>query len=252
MGAGAVELDVQLSRDGELVLTHNINVDAISTSRGCVADFTREELQGLVLLDGDKRPSTERMAAFADVLPMLRRQADTHAGDAGAGIVAVVHIKIFDGFHGDWPGGNLLHRPCPKTDYKAIARKTYEAVESAGLTGRIMFVSFDYRVLDVIRSARSDARVGLLSIRRTPAITAAASRRYDAVALYHDRVQRRDLERARAHGLRVYVWSPTKKQSIEKFATEKGKVGKVDGIITNSIPDAIECVSARQGAGKNR
>jgi len=47
MGVGMVETDVQLTRDGELVLIHDDHVDRTSDGLGPVADFTLSELRAL-------------------------------------------------------------------------------------------------------------------------------------------------------------------------------------------------------------
>jgi glycerophosphoryl diester phosphodiesterase len=49
MGADAVETDLQVTRDGELVLIHDDRVDRTSDGTGPVADFTLAELQALDL-----------------------------------------------------------------------------------------------------------------------------------------------------------------------------------------------------------
>jgi glycerophosphoryl diester phosphodiesterase len=47
MGADAIETDLQITRDGELVLIHDDRVDRTSDGTGPVADFTLAELQAL-------------------------------------------------------------------------------------------------------------------------------------------------------------------------------------------------------------
>lgn len=236
LGAGAVELDVQLSKDGALVLTHNSEINKITASRGCVARFNQDQLQSMTLIDGDKRPSTERLALLDDALRLLQAEAAGRAGNANGGIVAAVHIKVFDGFHGDFSGAIP---PCPKTDYAFIAQKTLISVERAAITDKVIFLSFDHRVLDTIRSINPNAKVGLLSVRHSRAIAVAVARKYDAVALQYKGIQRKDLLRARASGLLVYVWTPTEKRSLADFMSQESRVGLVDGIITDSIPNAL-------------
>jgi glycerophosphoryl diester phosphodiesterase len=47
MGAGGLELDVQLCKDGEAVVIHDFTVDRTTDGRGQVKDFTLTELQSL-------------------------------------------------------------------------------------------------------------------------------------------------------------------------------------------------------------
>ena len=46
-GADGIELDVRLTRDGELVLMHDDSVDATTNGSGRVADLTLAEIQSL-------------------------------------------------------------------------------------------------------------------------------------------------------------------------------------------------------------
>ena len=47
--ADGVELDVQLSKDGELVVIHDETIDRVSDGSGYVRDYTLEELSGFIL-----------------------------------------------------------------------------------------------------------------------------------------------------------------------------------------------------------
>lgn len=46
-GADGIELDVQLTRDGQVVVMHDSQVDRTTQGRGCLADLTLAEIQGL-------------------------------------------------------------------------------------------------------------------------------------------------------------------------------------------------------------
>ena len=48
MKADGVELDVQLSKDGQMVVIHDETVDRVSGVNGFVRDFTLQELRKLV------------------------------------------------------------------------------------------------------------------------------------------------------------------------------------------------------------
>ncbi|MBD2847046.1 hypothetical protein IDH44_17755 [Paenibacillus sp. IB182496] len=45
MGAGALELDVQLTKDGRLVVIHDLTIDRTSDGSGRVMDMTLDELR---------------------------------------------------------------------------------------------------------------------------------------------------------------------------------------------------------------
>jgi glycerophosphoryl diester phosphodiesterase len=60
-GAGAVELDVQLTQDGRLAVIHDETVDRTTNGRGRVQDFTLAELQRLDAGQGERIPALEEV-----------------------------------------------------------------------------------------------------------------------------------------------------------------------------------------------
>jgi glycerophosphoryl diester phosphodiesterase len=59
VGAAAVELDVQLTKDGRLAVIHDATLDRTTNGRGLVQDFTLAELQRLDAGRGEPVPSLE-------------------------------------------------------------------------------------------------------------------------------------------------------------------------------------------------
>lgn len=47
MGADGIELDVQLTKDGEIVIIHDETVDRVSNGTGWVKDYTLNEIRKL-------------------------------------------------------------------------------------------------------------------------------------------------------------------------------------------------------------
>jgi len=60
-GAAAVELDVQLTKDGRLAVIHDETVDRTTNGRGRVRDFTLAELQRLDAGRGEQIPALEEV-----------------------------------------------------------------------------------------------------------------------------------------------------------------------------------------------
>ena len=65
-----VELDVQLSRDGQVVVFHDDTLDRVCGVRGDVGDFTLQELREMRLLGTE-----ETVPMFTEVLDILRQGA---------------------------------------------------------------------------------------------------------------------------------------------------------------------------------
>ncbi len=61
MGADFVELDVRLSKDGELIIMHDADVSRTTSGKGLVKDLTMEELKDLDAGKGEKVPTLEEV-----------------------------------------------------------------------------------------------------------------------------------------------------------------------------------------------
>jgi hypothetical protein len=61
VGVAAVELDVQLTKDGRLAVIHDETLDRTTSGRGLVKDFTLAELQRLDAGRGEPIPSLEEV-----------------------------------------------------------------------------------------------------------------------------------------------------------------------------------------------
>ena len=66
MGVAAVEIDVQLTKDGKLAVIHDGTVDRTTNGKGAVRDFTLAELKGLDAGKGEAIPSLAEVVAAVD------------------------------------------------------------------------------------------------------------------------------------------------------------------------------------------
>lgn len=82
LGADFVELDVQASRDGQLVIFHDRRVDRMTNGKGLVADTTLADLRALTVTGGHRIPTLDEAlrAAEGQIGLMLELKA---AGIAG-------------------------------------------------------------------------------------------------------------------------------------------------------------------------
>ena len=71
LGADGFETDVQLTKDGELVICHNYSIDGLSDGKGLIRELTLEELRqydfGVTYGDGTEFAG-ERISTLAEVL----------------------------------------------------------------------------------------------------------------------------------------------------------------------------------------
>jgi glycerophosphoryl diester phosphodiesterase len=72
MGADIVEIDLQETKDGHLVLMHDKTIDRTSTGKGKVADFTLAELKQFQLKSGMGRPTGQRIPTLEEAMNLAK------------------------------------------------------------------------------------------------------------------------------------------------------------------------------------
>ena len=72
MGADGVELDVQMTRDGELVVAHDEIIDRVSDGTGLIADLTLQELRKFRFNRTHPEYAEARIPTLGEVFELLR------------------------------------------------------------------------------------------------------------------------------------------------------------------------------------
>lgn len=125
-----IELDVQLSKDGRLVVIHDETVDRTTDGTGWVKDMTLQELRRLKI-DG-----YERIPTLEEVLGLIERSD------------VALNVEL-------------------KTDqyaYPGIERLAWLAVDEFRMTGRVVFSSFNRETLVRMRDVAPHARLAVLTL----------------------------------------------------------------------------------------
>jgi glycerophosphoryl diester phosphodiesterase len=208
-GADGVELDVQLSYDGEVVVIHDEKVDRTSNGKGFVREFTLKELKDLNFSKGDKKKFVQ--------IPTLREVLE---------ILAPTELKID------------IELKTSVFPYNGIEERVLDIVNSFNLNERVLYTSFNHNTLRTLNSIYSNAYVGLLHSKTqlAPEFTAGADSLCPSIGVVRhvpDYVYR-----AHRMGFKVNVWGIKNREDIE-FCMELG----VDAIITDDVPFAKKVVS---------
>ncbi|SDL10554.1 glycerophosphodiester phosphodiesterase [Tessaracoccus oleiagri] len=199
-GADGVELDVQRTADGHLVVVHDETVDRTSDGTGRVVDLTVAELRRLDFGDGARIPLLDEV---------LRLCAPT-------GMVVNVELKTSIEL------------------YPGIEQEARDVVEAAGMGERVVFSSFNHYTLAGLRGQVAPERLGLLFADGIHEPWEYA-RRFGAGALHpglHLLQLPGYVERAHEAGLLVHVWTVNDPGHMALVAA-----AGVDAVITNH-PDA--------------
>ena len=225
MGADGVELDVQVSKDGEAVVIHNPTVDATTDGQGAVKDKTLAELKELDAGSWFDAPSINsgRRQFAGQRIPTLQE----------------VIVEI---------GHQLLLNIELKTRVLGSAGLTAEVVrliEDHNLVHRAVVSSFDPFALRRVKRLNPRINTGLLYFFDLPAnpVRALLIALADPDALHPEKrlVTREYIAWARERGYRVNAWTVDEPAEMKRLIA----LG-VDSIITNR-PDALRKVLGERG-----
>jgi glycerophosphoryl diester phosphodiesterase len=185
LGAELVEMDVQLSRDGVVVVIHDPTVDRTTNGRGRVREMTLRDLRRLSAGYPVQFGSTfagERVPTLAEALALVRERAR-----------AMVEIKSDSVTEDEESGIEAL----------AVAD-----VRRLGMEKDVALISFDRRALVRCRKLGPEIARGHVFDRGKPGDFLAGAREAGCeVVMPHKRLLSDELrDRAREAGLKVATW----------------------------------------------
>lgn len=184
-GADGVELDVELTSDGALVVMHDDTLDRTTDCSGCVSDWTLEDVRWCRLLDADGAPTEE-------VPPVLAEVFEVVPGDA----LVNVELKVY---------GDRCRRVGAEPE--ELARAAAREIRRLGVARRTLFSSFDRTATATLKSENPDLYAGLLySIPAREHVDWAIDNGIDAIHPLFA-VPAADVEVALAGGLQVNIWT---------------------------------------------
>ena len=134
MQVDGIELDVQLSKDGELVVIHDETIDRVSNGKGRVKDYTLQELRNFNFNNGHSTYAFAAIPTLEEVYNLL--------GNTGA------EINV------EFKTGNIF--------YEGIEEKALKLAQSMRIQNRIWYSSFNHYSAMHIKRLDSEAKVGLL------------------------------------------------------------------------------------------
>jgi glycerophosphoryl diester phosphodiesterase len=142
-GITGIELDVQLTTDGELVVIHDEKVDRTTTGTGQVRDFTLQELKRLRIT------GSGRAEAYLPELtvPTLREVFDLmRPYCVERGILINIELK----------NSNVR--------YEGMEQKVLKLVEEYGLESFIIYSSFLHESMGLVKELNPTAKTGTLAV----------------------------------------------------------------------------------------
>lgn len=208
-GADGVELDVHLTKDGELIIVHDFTIDHTTNGTGTVTDKTLAELKEYDAGSWfDEKFAGEKLPTLDEVFEAV-----------GGKLYINVEIKS-------------LSREADGTE-EVVA----ECIHRHNMNERVIVSSFNPYVLKRFRPIAPDIPLGYLL---HPASLTAESHTilppsdYEALHLYYDMIDQEQLDFAKTHNLPINTWTVNDTELALRLKTQG-----VRGIITDK-PDIMK------------
>ncbi|MBW1832038.1 MAG: hypothetical protein JRJ10_10150 [Deltaproteobacteria bacterium] len=184
-GADGVELDVEITQDGKLIVMHDDTLDRTTDCTGCVSELTFDEIRECPLLDGDGNPTEEQPPTLFEVYSALPDTA-----------LINVEIKVFD-------------TPCltDTTGPEDLVPLALKEVTRLGGENRTIFSSFDETAAELVKTERPGYYSALLSTVTGPEqVEKALLLNQDAIHPFFS-VSGDTVQEALDAGLQVNIWT---------------------------------------------
>lgn len=203
--ADGIELDVQLTKDGELVVIHDEKIDRTSNGKGCVKDYTLEELKKFNFNYGNEEYKEAKIPTLREVYELLEPTD------------LIINVELKTGI----------------IFYEGIEEKVLKLAKEMGMEDRIIYSSFNHHTIKKIKELNNNARTGLLYCDGWIGILEYA-KKLGVTALHpcgYNLQYENLIEEAKKENILLHVWTINEEKDM-KFLCEN----KIDSIITN-YPD---------------
>lgn len=176
-GLTGIELDIQLTRDGEIVVCHDERVDRTTDGVGELRDFTLEELKRLKIDAGNGR--WEQIPTMEEVLDLLEARLKS-------GLKLNIELK------------NSIY------PYEGMEEKIVELVHRRGFQKSVVYSSFSALSLERLRRLDAEAELGILDSKASDCLY--KLRGGCGADALHPFWRGIDLSREKLEGLTVRAW----------------------------------------------
>ena len=220
LGVSAVELDIQLTRDGHVVVIHDVNLDRTTSGRGDVRQMTLAEVRAVSAGYPDRfggEWAGERVPTLAEALALLRDRAR-----------AMIELKA-ESVTEDETGG---------LEALAVAE-----IRRSGMADKVALISFDQRAILRLRQLAPEISRGRIFGRTTTDnILADARATSSEVVLPHKNQLSDDLvARVRAAGIKLATWVVDEPEELRQLARFDlyGVGSNRPGVLLEAIADGL-------------
>ena len=226
MGADGIELDVQLTKDGQIVVIHDETVDRTTDGKGWVKDLTFDEIRAL-------DASYQNLMQGGEVVKLAKRFEEYESAQIPTMEEVFELIKPTK----LWINIEL------KTGivfYPKLEERIVEMTKKYGMEDRVIYSSFNHYSVEKIREIDPTAQTGLLYADGTIDMPS-YGKKYGVKALHTALYNLQFpgfVEECMKEGLELNVWTVNEPQYVEMC-----KAAHVHAVITNYPDMAMEILN---------
>ena len=177
LGVDAVELDVRRTKDGEIIVIHDAEVDRTTNGRGLVSQLTLKEIKQFNTEKDQKIPTLEEALDFLDKK-----------------VKVLIELK--------------------ETGFD---EKMLKVIRKKGLEKNVIIVSFLEEALRKVRELDDIVETGLIYTNHKNPIKTASDLKANYLLPLYRFTHTADVQKAHQNGLKVIVWTINKSEEVAEY-----------------------------------
>ena len=177
LGVDAVEFDVRMTRDDQVVVIHDGRVDRTTRGKGSVREMTLRQIKELVLENDQRIPTLEEALDFLD-----RK------------VKIIIELKE-----------------------NGLEEKVLSLVRDKGFEKDVIIVSFLEKTLSKTRELDDEVETGLIYVRHRNPIQSALKLGANYLLPFYRFTHSSDVEKAHQKGLKMIVWTINSREEVSKY-----------------------------------
>ncbi len=178
VGVDAVEIDVHLSKDKELMVIHDATLDRTTNGTGRVSNYTVEELKRLDAGRGETIPTLQ------EVIGLISKK-----------VRLVIELKE-----------------------AGTEKAVVETIRRNNLHDCAYVISFWHRLVKSVKEMDSGIKTGVLLVGCPVDLCVATRASADALVMRYNFVNRQFVEMAHKAGLKVFIWNIDERELVKPYA----------------------------------
>jgi len=177
LGVDAVELDVRRTKDDEVVVIHDADVERTTDGKGLVSELTLKEIKQLVAGKGEKIPTLDEVFDFLDKKVKI-----------------LIELKE-----------------------TGLEKKVLDLIEEKGLVENVVIVSFSEDALKKVRELNDKVETGLIYVKHRNPVKAALELKANYLLSLYRFTHTANVQEAHRNGLKVIVWTVNKEEEVGEY-----------------------------------